>query len=270
MGTLAWRRTGPVTDTPLLLLHAMPLDGSMWDRMRELMPDVDVLTVDAPGFGSSPSGHELAQDYPHPEFGEEASASVAVYVDALEATLDSLGIERVVIGGNSMGGGVAAAFTDYHPERVLGLAVIDSNIGADAPSGHASRRRMIEMCEAGRAYDTVKDWTTTIVSPSASDETRAELDALFREVPDAGLAWLQRAQLARKDHRDAVAKVDGPVLLIRGADDPTCSREMLEELRGRAKDARIVEIVHAGHFSPYEQPEPLSHLLADFWYSARR
>ena len=270
MGTLAWRRTGHLTDTPLLLLHAMPLDGSMWDRMRALMTDVDVLTVDAPGFGDSPAGLDLARDFPHPELGEAGEASAAVYVDALKATLDELGISQVVIGGVSMGGAIAAAFTDAYPHMVRGLAIIDSKIGAEPKEGYASRQRIIDLCDAGHAYDTIKDWTTTLVSPAASDELRAELDAKFRQVPDAGLAWLQRAQLTREDHRGAVEKVDGPVLLMRGKDDPTCSRQTLEELRARARDARIVEIVQAGHFSPYEQPEPCSRLLADFWYSARQ
>lgn len=270
MGTLAWRRTGHPTNAPLLLLHAMPLDGSMWNRMRALMPDVDVLTVDAPGFGKSPAGLDLAKDFPHPELGEAGKASVAVYVDALKATLDELGITEVAIGGVSMGGGVAAAFTNAYPQMVLGLAVIDSKIGAEPAEGYASRQRMIDLCDAGHAYDTIKDWTTTLVSPAASDELRAELDAKFRAVPDAGLAWLQRAQLTREDNRSAVEKVDGPVLLMRGKDDPTCSRATLQELCVRARDTRIVEIVQAGHFSPYEKPEPCSRLLADFWYSARQ
>lgn len=265
MGTLAYRRTGPVTDTPLLLLHAMPLDGSMWDAMRACMPDVDILSVDAPGFGGSPTGAKLEQDFPPPDPSAEEPALMEVYVDALVATLEALGITQVVVAGVSMGGAAAAALTDRHPEMVRGLAIIDSNIGADTPETRAKRRRTIELCDAVRAYDTVKDWTTTMVSPAASQEMRAKLDALFREVPSAGLAWLQRAQLTRKDRRGAVEKVEGPVLLMRGDDDPTCSREMLEELRLRARDARIVEVVHAGHFAPYEQPEVCAQLLGDFW-----
>ena len=61
--TLAYKRTGAPSALPLLLLHAMPLDGSMWDDMRELLPEMDVLSVDAPGFGASPSGSELAAAY---------------------------------------------------------------------------------------------------------------------------------------------------------------------------------------------------------------
>jgi len=34
----------------------MPLDSTMWDLVRDRLAPIDVVTVDAPGFGGSPSG----------------------------------------------------------------------------------------------------------------------------------------------------------------------------------------------------------------------
>lgn len=259
--TLAYKRTGAPSDLPILLLHAMPLDGSMWDEMRELLPEMDVISIDAPGFGTSPSGIELAAVY-----GESAEeASLDIYARAVAATLDKLGVERAAVVGISIGGALAVAFAELFPERVGGLVIMDSNINADAPAVRKNRQRAIELCEQGKAYQTIKDWSRTMVSQKAPKVLRKELDGIFRAVPSPALAWLQRAQLGRPDRREVLKTLGVPLLFVRGKDDVTCSREMLTELRDLAGAGRVVEVRDAGHFSALEKPEPCAQILRDFY-----
>ncbi|MBR6459834.1 MAG: alpha/beta hydrolase [Actinomycetaceae bacterium] len=259
--TLAYKRTGAPSELPLLLLHAMPLDGSMWDEMRELLPEIEVLSVDAPGFGASPTGSVFAAAY-----GDSSDeASLDIYARAIAATLDKLDVQRVVIAGISIGGAVATAFADLFPERVAGLVIMDSNINSDAPAVRENRQRAIELCEQGKAYQTIKDWSRTMVSQQASPALRKELDTIFREVPNSALAWLQRAQLARPDRRALLKTLGVPLLFVRGKDDVTCSRDMLRELCDLAGAGRIVEVRGAGHFSALEKPEPCAQILRDFY-----
>lgn len=259
--TLACKRTGAPSDLPLLLLHAMPLDGSMWDEMRELLPEIEVLSVDAPGFGASPSGSIFAAAY-----GDSADeASLDIYARAVAATLDKLGVQRVVLAGISIGGAVATAFADLFPDRVAGLVIMDSNINADAPAVRENRQRAIELCEQGRAYQTIKDWSRTMVSQQAPKALRKTLDGIFRGVSSSALGWLQRAQLARPDRREVLKNLGVPLLFVRGKDDVTCSREMLRELCDLAGTGRVVEVRGAGHFSAFEKPEPCAQLLRAFY-----
>lgn len=259
--TLASKRTGAPSAIPFLLLHAMPLDGSMWDEMRELLPEMDVISIDAPGFGASPSGSVFAAAY-----GDSSDeASLDIYARAVAATLDKLGVERAVVVGISIGGAVATAFADLFPERVAGLVIMDSNINADTPAVRENRKRAIELCERGKAYQAVKDWSRTMVSRQVSTVLRKELDAIFRAVPSPALAWLQRAQMARPDRREVLKNLDVPLLFVRGKDDVTCSREMLAELRDVAGAGRVVEVRGAGHFSAFEKPEACAQLLRDFY-----
>lgn len=259
--TLSYKRTGAPSELPLLLLHAMPLDGSMWDEMRELLPEMDVITVDAPGFGASPTGSVFAAAY-----GDSSDeASLDIYARAVAATLDKLGVERAVVVGISIGGAVATAFAELFPERVAGLVIMDSTINSDAPAVRTNRQRAIELCEQGKAYQTIKDWSRTMVSRRAPAALRKKLDGIFHEVPSPALAWLQRAQLARPDRRGVLATLNSPLLFVRGKDDVTCSREMLAELRDLAGAGRVVEVRGAGHFSALEKPEPCAQLLRNFY-----
>ncbi|MBR5949866.1 MAG: alpha/beta hydrolase [Actinomycetaceae bacterium] len=258
---LAFRRTGAHSSLPIVLLHAMPLDGSMWDTMRDLLPEIDIISVDAPGFGASPSGEVFAQAY-----GQGAGdASLEIYARAVAATLDKLEIERAVFVGISIGGAVAAAFADLFPQRVAGLVIMDSNVNADSKQVRENRQKAIELCEQGKAYQTIKDWSRTMLSPQSLKLLSKKLDGIFREVSSPALAWLQRAQLARPDRRVVIASLDVPLLFIRGKDDVTCSREMLSELRDLAGAGRVVEVRGAGHFSALEKPEPCAQLLRSFY-----
>ena len=54
-------------------------------------------------------------------------------------------IDRVVIGGTSMGGYTAMALCRRHPERVAGLALIDTKASADAAEAAAGRRAMAQV-----------------------------------------------------------------------------------------------------------------------------
>lgn len=250
---LAMRRSGKKSDCPLVLIHALPLDSSMWDQVRAEIPDIDLITVDAPGFGDSPAGSEFSD-----------TPSIPAYASAIKDVLDESGVEQIKIGGLSMGGAVAAEFVSQYPQMVTGLALMDTGIGADDAQRREFRENMARMAENGQAYDAVASWTTTMLSPNASDEVRESLDQRFRVIPGSALAWIQRAMAYRFDRTDAVELVDGPVYFIRGIDDATCSLEYLMQLALRAEQPRIVEIEDAGHFSADEQPAALAKILAEF------
>lgn len=258
-GTLSHRRTGSRSVLPLVLLHALPLDSTMWDGVRAGLGGLDVITVDAPGFGDSPTGGQLAPG---------AEPSLATYANALKNTLDELGVGAIALAGLSIGGAVAAEFTVTHPGRVKGLAIIDSNISSDTDQARTNRARNAERAAAGDGYDTVRDWPTTMLGPVASDQVRADLDARLKTLPSQSLAWLQRAMAARPDRRDAVRQVDGPVYLIRGGDDPTCTAAMFDDLAARASRPTVVELQGVGHFSALEAPEGLAALLLQFHRAA--
>jgi pimeloyl-ACP methyl ester carboxylesterase len=81
---------------PLLLIHPLGADIVVWEPVLDrLATRRDVIAVDLPGFGASPA---LAND------GELTPQALAAAVGRF---LDSLGLERVHVAGNSLGGWVA-------------------------------------------------------------------------------------------------------------------------------------------------------------------
>ena len=107
------RDTGPRSDpTPIVLLHGMASSLHSWERWQTaLSTEHRVITVDLPGFG-------LTGPSPQGEYRIEA------YTRFTLRLLDALGVKRVVLGGNALGGEVAWQTALLAPERVKKLILV--------------------------------------------------------------------------------------------------------------------------------------------------
>lgn len=98
---------------PLVMLHGSGPGVSGWGNYRENLPGLGAefrcLVLEFPGFGISDAT------------GEVPAVATA---RAVSRFLDGLGLDRVLLMGNSMGGGVAARFAMTAPERVEKLVTI--------------------------------------------------------------------------------------------------------------------------------------------------
>ncbi|UCH10746.1 MAG: alpha/beta fold hydrolase, partial [Fidelibacterota bacterium] len=102
--------TGPA----VVLLHGMFSSLHTWDGWVEALQDsFRMIRLDLPGFGLTG---------PRPD----ADYSLSEYVGFMDALLDELGVERAILVGNSLGGGIAWEYSLAHPSRVEGLILIDA------------------------------------------------------------------------------------------------------------------------------------------------
>ena len=110
------RDTGPRDDPlPIVLLHGMSSSLHTWEGWQQaLQAQRRVITVDLPGFG-------LTGPSPQGEYHIES------YTRFLLRLLDTLGVKRVVLGGNALGGEVAWQTALLAPERVRKLILVDSD-----------------------------------------------------------------------------------------------------------------------------------------------
>src|SRR3954471_13546459 len=128
----------------------------MWLSQREeLAGSWRIITPDLRGFGGSP----LPDDEP----------TLDAVADDVAAFLDNLGLDRVVLGGLSMGGYVAMSFLRRHADRVAALVLADTKASADPPQGRDKRERIAHtVLEAGHSevlttevFPTLLGTTTT-------------------------------------------------------------------------------------------------------------
>jgi pimeloyl-ACP methyl ester carboxylesterase len=109
------RDEGPASDPlPIVLLHGTSASLHTWDGWAAgLRGQRRVIRFDLPGFGLT--GPHAEGDY-----------SIAAYVRFVTAMLDALGVQRLVLAGNSLGGEIAWATALALPQRVERLVLVDS------------------------------------------------------------------------------------------------------------------------------------------------
>lgn len=108
------------TGEPLLLIHGIGSCWQVWEPVLPLLEEHhDVIAIDIPGYGRS-----------EPVEGEP---TVFALGDAIEAILDELGLEKVHVVGNSMGGALTAGLCT-RGRAITGVAL--------SPGGLATRREI--------------------------------------------------------------------------------------------------------------------------------
>jgi pyruvate dehydrogenase E2 component (dihydrolipoamide acetyltransferase) len=109
---------------PLCALHGFGGDKETWLLMSALVPRArGIVLVDLPGHGRSA---ELA----------ETPATIRHHAEGVLRALDHANVERAIVCGNSMGGGVALRLAAPWPSRVAGLVLVAS-VGRDVHDGGA-------------------------------------------------------------------------------------------------------------------------------------
>lgn len=249
-----------MVEVPMLLLHAFPLDSRMWDPVRARLAErVRLITPDQRGMGRSP----LPETDREPTL-DDAAADVLALLDRLE-------LDRVVLGGCSMGGYLAMAVLAAAPERVAGLALIDTKAAADSPEARENRLTVARRAEA----EGVSGWLAEQMVPNLlGDTSRAERGEVVRRTgelidsqPPAGVAWAQRAMAVRRDRADLLRSVDVPALVAVGEEDGLTPPSAAEEMAGLLQGSRLAVLPGAGHLPSLETPDALAAELLG-WLSA--
>lgn len=243
------------TGTPVLLVHGFPLNLKMWqpqidalgDRWRLIAPDLK-------GAGES-EGPDEASQY-----------TMDSYADELKGLLDELEIDKVILGGLSMGGYIAFAFLRKYPESVAALVLADTRAEADPPEGVEKRTKQQEQVRS-EGIDGLAEALTGALLSESTKQKRPDVVKTVRGVmdnPARSFIGELEAMKARPDSSPGLSSIGVPTLILVGEDDaitpPDAARKMHEHIGG----SRLVVLPEAGHLSNLEVPEAFNGALAEF------
>ena len=211
----------------ILLLHAMPLDERMWKPQLEALSGQDV---------EAPNLYDLG------------GASVDEWADKLLASTE----DDVAVIGASMGGYVGLAMARKAPQRVRGLLLVGSRVGADTPERRAVRDDQIRTLQD----EGIDAWAPSAPAPPPSERT---VDELVRAV---------RALRDRSDSTELARSFRGPLWIAVGDADPFLPVDEAREIVEAAPNGRLEVFEDTGHFPSRDRPERFNELLREFLQAA--
>jgi pimeloyl-ACP methyl ester carboxylesterase len=230
---------------PLVLVHGFGADKDNFTRAaRWLTPHYRVIAPDLVGFGES--SHLPDADYRY-----------AAQAARLHAFVHALGLARIDIGGNSMGGAIAMSYAAQYPQEVDSLWLIDAAGIPEAPASEL--RRIIEaggrnplMVETREDYPRMlafaledRPWIPASVMDVMADE----------RIANAPLERKVFAQIAADSTSDAIAGLAVPTLITWGADDRVLDAGTAAILHGKLPRSQVIVMPHVGHAPMIERPE---------------
>lgn len=191
----------------------------------------------------------------------------ATFVADLGRVLDGAGAAQAVVGGLSMGAGIALRFALAHPERTRALILAAFPAGAATPGSYAAvadrfARRIEEdgLEAAGAEF---------VWGPSSGlDAAGSELVRRgFLEHPAHAMAHVLRGVIAVQPDVATLTVAAGalavPSLVVVGARD-RLSLAPSRALAAAIPGARLVEIPDAGHLVNLAQPVAFNASVAEF------
>jgi 3-oxoadipate enol-lactonase len=235
-----------VTDG-LLLLHAFPLDASMWaPQLEAIGGTVPVAAPNAPGFGGTAlSGDVSAMDR---------------IADVAAEELAGAGIDRAVVVGLSMGGYAAFSFWRRHRDRVLALVLANTRSGADDDAGRERRRALAaRLTDDGHGF--LVDSPPPLLSENAPSELWDRVKEIIRSQPATAIAAASLGMAERQDSTPDLAGIDVPTLVITSSGDTLIPPDATTPMASQIPDARLEIIEGAGHLSNLEAPKAFNQVL---------
>lgn len=246
---------------PLVLLHGFTGSGRSWDAIREVMASSRrVITIDLPGHGASSAPRDPGR------------YSLRRFADDVVAVLDALQLERVALGGYSLGGRSALQVALAHPQRIGALVLESCSPGIADASERAQRAS-----DDGALADAVeRDGLATFVDrwerlplwrsqDALPEPVRARQRAVRLAGSAAGLAAsLRGAGVAvEPDASPELHRLHMPVLLVAGALDARYAR-IAADMAAQVPGARLAIVEDAGHAVHLERPARFASLVGQF------
>jgi pimeloyl-ACP methyl ester carboxylesterase len=250
---IAWHYLEGGRGEPLVLLHGFNADADHFCRVAAcLRPHFRILAPDLPGFGDT-------------RFEDLPSFRIEDVARRVFDWLDALGVQRVYLGGNSMGGYLAVAMARQAPERVRALWLL-------APGGlHTARLSPV-------FEEVAEERHNPLVVRNASDFRRL-MDYCFVRppwIPGPLLRFLAlrtmrhavRAQrifdAMRYDSRpleDLARDLATPTLIIWGQADQVLHPSGADLLAELMPSTRVLVVEKIGHLPMLEAPK----IIAEAW-----
>ena len=228
---------------PVVFVHSLAGNIGHWaDALERCRSARRAIALDLRGHGSSARP------------ADDAAFAIEALAGDVAAVADACGLERFMLVGHSLGGGVALACAGAHPERVERLLLLDP-IGDGTRIPAEATQPFLDRLDSDQYTTTIESYWETISGPDPVVKERLLRD--LRATPRATVLGGFRAAM-RFDPASALSRYRGPTLaVVTPANDAQFSLHQVGRLPHRVIDG-------TGHWIQLDRPADFGKILEGF------
>lgn len=239
---------------PVVLLHGFCESKDIW---KEIAPGLKAvcktIVPDMPGFGDSK--------------GNTHYATVEEMAEEVFLLLQSLEVEHCIVVAHSLGGYVALALAEKHPEIIKGLSLFHSTAYPDSEEKKHTRNKTADFINK----NGVAAFAGNFVPPLFYKGRREELAEIIQfvhqivvQTPKETAVAVTKAMRDRPDRSHVLKEATYPVLFIAGAADEAVPLEGSKELFYMPKHSIIQLLAETAHMGMFERPQETTAMVKHF------
>ena len=262
-----FRDRGPKSAPALILIHGSNSSLFTWEPWSTRLSDAfRVISIDMPG-------HGLTGAIPSGDYSEEAMTALVARV------ADKLNLARFAVGGNSMGGGIAARFAEKYPRRVTQLILVDA-VGMPVREGEhiplAFRLARIPVLNLVLLYVTprvfvVEGLDDAIVRKAVIDDRMIDSYWDFARMQGTRQATLRRFQISEDDFvAQNTSRIAVPTLILWGEEDRLVPLEAARLYAHAIRGSKLIIYPATGHLPQEEAPDKSAADVRNFLLATSR
>ena len=223
-----------------VLLSGLLCDETFWSDIPQRLSGVaDVQVVSFRGFCSIPAMAQHVLDVAPPRFA---------------------------VAGHSMGGRVALEIMRTAPQRITGLALLNTGVHAVRDGEPQSRSHLLRVAYEHGMSALAAEWLPPMMGADAARATELmpRLSAMIQRFTADAYAGQVSAMLNRPEVMTVLPTIVVPTLLLSGSDDTWSPVSQQQSIRRRIPHATLFEIHGAGHMAPLERPDSVAIALREW------
>lgn len=240
--------------TPVVFVHGHPFNRSMWSKQIEaLSPTCRVIVPDLRGYGETavtPGKVTL----------EDMAGDIAALLDALE-------IDRIILGGLSMGGQIVFEFYRQFPSRVRALILADTQAQAETEQGRIVRYEAAQrILDSGmqRLADEMLPRLLAAKTFTDHPEVVEQVRHMIVHTNPEGAAAALRGRAERRNYIPMLQEITVPTLIVVGSEDAYTPISDAELMHQGIAGSQLVIHDGIGHMPNMERPSEFNAALMQF------
>lgn len=236
---------------PLLMIHGAGVPhGSFQPQYESLSSHFRLYLPDLRGHGKSAV--------------TQAPYSMKQFADDMIGLLDSLGIEKTLILGHSMGGTIAQQMAVDHPERVKALVLAETNYGIKSDRMLYTMVKLMDPVSRMIGLKRLSGLSVKQFS-ARSPQMKPFLETAFQQhIDDPENFWNISQANNEFDGKGQLSRIQCPALILMAQNNPATHR-YAKYMAGHIPNAQLMEIPNAGHMLNWDNAEDFNKTVIEFF-----